>query len=113
VLQLKVAEQLFAFTVMLEFDDDEEFRILMMTHVHHCMHIVQFLSTLDNLLMEITLIRLLLAWFWQTGIAPLTCFILGGVTRSLGSVLHSSWSCTICWSFPWCLYCQREGIMLL
>jgi hypothetical protein len=54
VLQLRVVEQLFAFSVMLEFDADGEFMMLMMMHVHHCMHIVQFLSTLDNLLMEIT-----------------------------------------------------------
>ncbi len=43
------------FFVMLEFDDDEEFRMMMMMmHVHHCLNIVQFLSSLDNLLMEIT-----------------------------------------------------------
>jgi hypothetical protein len=53
---LKVAEQLFAFFVMLEFEDNEEFRMMMMMmHVHHCLNIVQFLSSLDNLLMEITL----------------------------------------------------------
>jgi hypothetical protein len=39
---------------MLEFDDDEEFMMLMMMHVHHCMHIIDFFSALNNLLMEIT-----------------------------------------------------------
>jgi hypothetical protein len=51
---LKVAEQLFAFFVMLEFDDDEELMMMMMMHVHHCLNVVRFLSLLDNLLMEIT-----------------------------------------------------------
>jgi hypothetical protein len=53
-LQLKVAEQLFAFFVMLEFDDDEELMMMMLIHVHHCLNVVRFLSLLDNLLMEIT-----------------------------------------------------------
>ncbi len=53
-LQLKVAEQLFAFFVMLEFDDDKELMMMMMMmmmHVHHCLNVVRFLSLLDNLLM--------------------------------------------------------------
>jgi hypothetical protein len=54
ILQLKVAEQLFAFFVMLEFDDDEELMMMMLIHVHHCLNVVRFLSLLDNLLMEIT-----------------------------------------------------------
>ena len=53
-LQLKVAEQLFAFCIMFELDNDEEFLMMMMMHVHHCMHVFQFLSSLDNHLMEIT-----------------------------------------------------------
>jgi hypothetical protein len=54
VMQLKIAEQLFAFSLMLELDGDEEFLMLMMLHVHQCMHTVEFISLLDNHLMEIT-----------------------------------------------------------
>jgi hypothetical protein len=53
-LQLQVAEQLFALSIMLEFDDDKEFMLLMMMHMHHCMHIIEFFSALDNILIEIT-----------------------------------------------------------
>ncbi len=90
VMQLKVAEQLFAFSLMLELDGDEEFLMLMMLHVHHCMHTVEFLSLLDNHLMEIT----------PDQVIPrlLICFILGGAMRRLGFVLLSSGSCIICWS---------------
>jgi hypothetical protein len=35
-LQLKVAEQLYAFFVMLEFDDNEEFILMMMMQAHCC-----------------------------------------------------------------------------
>jgi hypothetical protein len=52
--QLKVADQLFMLSIILELDGNEEFLMLMMMHVHHCMHNVKFLSSLDNLLMEIT-----------------------------------------------------------
>jgi hypothetical protein len=51
-MQLKVVGQLFAFSVMLELDDDKDF--LMMMFMHHCMHTIDFLSSLDNYLMEIT-----------------------------------------------------------
>jgi hypothetical protein len=50
-MQLKVAEQLFAFSVMLELDNIEEFFMLIMMHVHHCMYANEFLSRHDNLLM--------------------------------------------------------------
>jgi hypothetical protein len=53
-LQLKVAQQLFALSAMLDFDDDEDFMMMMLMHVHHCLHAVKFLSSLDNLLMVIT-----------------------------------------------------------
>jgi hypothetical protein len=45
-MQLKAAEQLFALPVMLELDDDEEFLLLTMMFMHHCMNTVDFLSTL-------------------------------------------------------------------
>ncbi len=41
-------------SVMLELADDEDFLMLMMMYVHHCMHTIEFLSLLDNYLMEIT-----------------------------------------------------------
>ena len=53
-LQLKVAQQLFALSVMLDFDEEEDFMMMMLMHVHHCLHAVEFLSSLDNLLMVIT-----------------------------------------------------------
>ncbi len=54
-MQLKVAEQLFMLSIMIEFIDDNDFMMMMLMHVHHCLHAVEFLSSLDNLLMEITL----------------------------------------------------------
>jgi hypothetical protein len=53
-MQMKVAEQLFMLSIILELDDHEEFKMLMMMHVHHCMCIIEFFSALNNLLMEIT-----------------------------------------------------------
>jgi hypothetical protein len=38
---------------MLELDDDQEFMLMMLMHVHHCLHAVEFLQSLDNQLMEI------------------------------------------------------------
>jgi hypothetical protein len=53
-MQLKVAEHMFMLCIMLELDHDEDFMMIMLMHVHHCFHIVEFLSSLDNLLMEIS-----------------------------------------------------------
>jgi len=99
-LQLKVAKQLFAFCVMLELDDDKEFLMLMMMHVHHCMHVMESFSSLDNHLMEITpdqvIPRLVPVnrncTFDQ--LHPGWCY-----ERRLGSVLFSCGSCITCWSF--------------
>ncbi len=41
-------------SLMLDLDEDEEFMMMMLMHVNHCIHAVEFLSSLDNLLMEIT-----------------------------------------------------------
>jgi hypothetical protein len=53
-MQLKVAEHMFMLCIMLELDDDEDYMMIMLMHVHHCFHIVEFLSSLNNLLMEIS-----------------------------------------------------------
>jgi hypothetical protein len=52
VLHLKLAEQLFAFCLLLDLVDD--FIMLMMMLLHHCIKCVQFFNLLDNLLMDIT-----------------------------------------------------------
>jgi hypothetical protein len=41
-LQLKLAEQLFAFSLMLELDDDEDFLMTMVVFMHHCIQIIEF-----------------------------------------------------------------------
>ena len=55
VIQLKVAEQLFAFSVMLELDDDKDF--LMMMFMHHCMHTIDFCQHLTIIQWKLPLIR--------------------------------------------------------
>ena len=55
VLQLKLAEQLFAICLLLELEDDDDFvMMMMMLLLHHSLECVNFFSLLDNLLMEIT-----------------------------------------------------------
>jgi hypothetical protein len=55
VLHLKLAEQIFAISLLLEVEDDDDFAMMMMMLLlHHCIESVNFFSLLDNQLIEIT-----------------------------------------------------------
>jgi len=54
VSHLKLAEHLFAICLLLQLEDDNDFVMLMMMLLPHCIECVNFFNLLDNLLMEIT-----------------------------------------------------------